>query len=134
MTGPVARLRQRAATRGERAMMPDTVTITRVTGHTTSAINGVVSENTVTIYTGKARIKSVSSMARPETIGGQVEQIERRGLTCEVPLTSGPYRSDDRVEVTSSPRTDLVGRSYHVSVVESSDNARCVRLTLVSVQ
>jgi Family of unknown function (DUF6093) len=134
MTGPVARLRQQASARGERLMMPDQVTITRVIGHTTSPINGVVSENTVTLYTGKARIKSVSSMARPETIAGQVEQVERRGITCEVPLNSGPYRSDDTVTVTASPRSDLIGRTYHVTVIESSDNARCQRLSLVSVQ
>lgn len=103
-----------AAERG----MTDQCTVERRTGVSTSVTNGVTVTTKYTIYSGKCRVRTWSSLGKsvdvPRTVAGQFERLARIGVQLPIAGTKDLRDGDIITIVSSRHDPDLTGRTFAV--------------------
>lgn len=103
--------------------MPDTVKITRITaGGTLNPTTGVFTPATSTaVYEGVGRVRAPTQSTEMERIFGDTEMTIQRYVV-KLPFDAVGIQRDDRVAVTDSSDTEIVGRSFRVVSVLAGSN------------
>lgn len=98
-------------------VLPDTATITRVTGTTFNPATGTNTPTTSTVYSGAARL-SMPSMAEREALFGG-EQVTMTRFIVTLPYDADDIELEDVVTFSSSGDGLAETRSFRVVVVGS---------------
>lgn len=110
--------------------MVDTCLIERKTGETTTG--GVITPTWSTVYQGRCRLKSETTMGQGADIGEAYRVIGRHVL--QLPVTATGLAEGDRVTMsTSALDPDLPGRVYVLREVNRATHATRRELTLIEV-
>jgi hypothetical protein len=115
------------------SLMVDTVTITRADGPSTfDDALGTVTEATVEVYDGKARITQDRAVNENDAGAGRTVETIRREL--QIPIAAPRVEVDDIVTVTSSAHDpDLVGRVLRVAALHNKTHATARRVAIEEV-
>jgi hypothetical protein len=96
----------------ERIML-DTCTIVRVTGQTTNPTTGAVTPTTITVYTGKCRVKPPVTSVVSQESGGHVAVAAPGEL--HIPVGSYAAQPGDLATITAAVGDPLlVGAKYRI--------------------
>jgi hypothetical protein len=115
--------------------MSSTCTVRRVSGSSTDPATGVVTPTYTSVYTGPCKVQSTPGNAwagSPEA-GGHSFTVQ--SLELHLPVSAGPVRVGDVVDVTADPNdAQLVGRRYRVVAEHHKSWATAQRVPVEEVQ
>jgi hypothetical protein len=116
------------------AGLVDTCRVERVVAEDTNTLNGVVTKQYATIYTGACRVQAATAnWAGPATVGEAALRLAAAELQLPVVGSEG-IAIDDRVTVlTCVHDTEMVGRKYSVTGLSHKSHATTRKLPLSEV-
>lgn len=95
------------------ALMVDACVVRRQTGESTDPVTGKVTPVLVPVYSGPCKVQQ--TMAQSNTTVSGDYQFTLQNTRLDVPVSAGPLRVNDTVELTASVLDpQLVGRVYRV--------------------
>lgn len=113
-------------------LMVDTCTITRTTNASANVETGRIVSDTVTIYSGKCRLKLPVAIARPEQAGEA--QLFTQHPILSLPATTTGVQVDDVLTITASQlMPSLVGRKFHLRAVPGQSHMTAARFEIMEI-
>lgn len=95
------------------ALMVDACVVRRQTGKSTDPVSGKVAPVLVPVYSGPCKVQQ--TMAQSNTTVSGDYQFTLQNTRLDVPVSAGPLRVNDTVELTAATLDpQLVGRVYRV--------------------
>jgi len=118
--------------RAAEALMVDACVVEAVTATTTDDITGQVTEQTTTRYAGRCRVQQPAAMGQRTDVGEVTVTVLRLQLQLPV-VGSETVARGDRVRLTASVDTALLGRRWIVRDLAHKTHATARRLTIEEV-